>query len=41
MANLARQEGFTSLFVRPKTRPEAALIDGLVVYPVESLLQLV
>lgn len=41
MANLARQEGFTSLFVPAEDAPEAALIDGLNVYPVESLLQLV
>lgn len=41
MANLAKQEGFSTLFVPAEDAPEAALIDGLTVYPVDSLLQLV
>ena len=41
MANLAKQEGFTPLFVPAEDAPEASLIDGLTVYPIESLLQLV
>jgi magnesium chelatase family protein len=41
MANLARQEGFTTLFVPAEDAAEASLIESLVVYPIESLLQLV
>jgi len=41
MANLAKQEGFTTLFVPTEDAAEASLIDGLTIYPVESLLQLV
>ncbi len=41
MANLAKQEGFTSLFVPAEDAAEAALIEGLTVYPIETLLQLV
>jgi magnesium chelatase family protein len=41
MANLARQEKFTTLFVPAEDAPEAALIEGLTVYPVKTLLQLV
>jgi magnesium chelatase family protein len=41
MANLAKQEGFSTLFVPAVDAPEAALIEGVTVYPVENLLQLV
>lgn len=41
MANLAKQEGFTTLFVPAEDAAEASLIEGLTVYPIESLLQLV
>ncbi len=41
MANLARQEGFTTLFVPAGDAAEASLLDGLTVYPVENLLQVV
>jgi len=41
MANLAGQEGFTTLFVPAEDAAEASLIEGLTVYPIESLLQLV
>jgi magnesium chelatase family protein len=41
MANLARQEGFINLFVPADDAAEASLLEGLTVYPVESLLQLV
>ncbi len=41
MASLAKQEGFSTLFVPAEDAPEAALIEGLTVYPIESLLQLV
>ncbi len=41
MANLAKQEGFTTLFVPVEDAAEASLIDDLTVFPVESLLQLV
>ncbi|MEW5957890.1 MAG: YifB family Mg chelatase-like AAA ATPase [Chloroflexota bacterium] len=41
MANLARQAGFTSLFVPAADAAEAALIEGVTIYPIESLLQLV
>jgi magnesium chelatase family protein len=41
MANLAKQEGFTTLFVPAEDAAEAALIEGVTVYPVETLLQLV
>lgn len=41
MANLAKQEGFTTLFVPAEDAAEASLIDDLTVYPVESLLQLI
>lgn len=41
MASLAKKEGFTTLFVPTEDAAQAALIDGLTVYPIESLLQLV
>jgi magnesium chelatase family protein len=41
MANLARQEGFTTLFVPAEDAAEASLLGGLTVYPIENLLQLV
>ncbi|MBN1991933.1 MAG: YifB family Mg chelatase-like AAA ATPase [Anaerolineae bacterium] len=41
MANLAKQEGFTTLFVPATDAAEASLIEGLTVYPLETLLQLV
>jgi magnesium chelatase family protein len=41
MANVAKQEGFTTLFVPAEDAAQAALIEGVTVYPVESLLQLV
>jgi magnesium chelatase family protein len=41
MANLAKREGFTTLFVPAEDAPEASLIEGVTVYPIESLLQLV
>ena len=41
MTKLAEEEGFTTLFVPVEDAPEASLIEGLTVYAVESLLQLV
>ncbi|RME40738.1 MAG: ATP-binding protein [Caldilineae bacterium] len=41
MANLARQAGYSTLYVPAVDAPEAALVDGLTVYPIETLLQLV
>lgn len=41
MAYLAQQQGFTTLFVPAVDAGEASLIEGLTVYPVESLLQVV
>lgn len=41
MANLAKREGFATLFVPAEDAPEASLIEGVDVYPIESLLQLV
>jgi len=41
MAHLARQQGFDTLFVPAEDAAEAALIDGLQVYPITTLLQLV
>ncbi|MDM8518538.1 YifB family Mg chelatase-like AAA ATPase [Anaerolineales bacterium HSG6] len=41
VAHLAKQEGYTTLFVPATDAPEAALIEGVEVYPVESLLELV
>jgi magnesium chelatase family protein len=41
MANLARHEGYTTLFVPASDAGEAALIEGVTVYPIERLLQLV
>ncbi|MFQ5575695.1 MAG: YifB family Mg chelatase-like AAA ATPase [Anaerolineae bacterium] len=41
VANLARQVGCSTLFVPAGDVAEAALIEGVTVYPVESLLQLV
>jgi magnesium chelatase family protein len=41
MANLARQESFTTLFVPAEDAAEASLLGGLTVYPIENLLQLV
>ncbi len=40
IAAVARQEGIRRLFVPAADAPEAALVDGLEVYPVESLGQL-
>ncbi|MBO9369917.1 MAG: ATP-binding protein, partial [Chloroflexi bacterium] len=40
IAALARQEGLQRLFVPAVDAPEAALVDGLEVYPVENLGQL-
>ncbi len=40
IAALARQEGLRRLFVPAADAPEAALVDGLEVYPVENLGQL-
>ncbi len=41
MANLARQAGFTTLFVPAEDAAEASLLEGLTIYPVQTLLQLV
>jgi magnesium chelatase family protein len=41
MANMAKQEGFTILFVPAEDASQAALIEGATIYPIESLLQLV
>ena len=41
MASLAQQRGFRSLFVPASDAPEAALVEGIAVYPVESLSDLV
>jgi magnesium chelatase family protein len=41
MANLAKKEGFTTLFVPAGDAAEASLLGGLAVYPIENLLQLV
>lgn len=41
MANMAKQKGYTTLFVPAEDAAEAALIDGITVYPVASLLALV
>jgi magnesium chelatase family protein len=41
MASLAKQAGFTTLFVPAEDAAEASLIEGLTVYPIEALLQLV
>ena len=41
MANLAKQKGFTTLFVPAVDVGEASLVEDLIVYPVESLLQVV
>ena len=41
MAHLAQQEGCTTLFVPAEDAAEASLIEGLTVYPVGSLLDLV
>ncbi len=41
MANLAHQRGFTTLFVPAEDAAEASLIEGLTVYPIKSLLQLI
>lgn len=40
IAAFARQEGLKRLFVPAADAPEAALVDGLEVYPVENLAQL-
>ncbi|RME40084.1 MAG: ATP-binding protein [Thermoflexia bacterium] len=40
IAAFARQEGLRRLFVPAADAPEAALVDGLEVYPVENLAQL-
>src|SRR5262245_37700875 len=41
MANMAKQEGFTTLFVPMEDASQAALIEGVTIYPITSLLQLV
>lgn len=41
MASLAKKAGFETLFVPAEDAAQAALIDGLTVYPVESLLHLI
>ncbi len=41
MASLAHELGYTQLFVPAVDAPEAALIDGVTVYPVEKLLQVI
>lgn len=41
MASLAKQAGFTTLFVPAEDAAEASLIEGLTVYPIEALLQLI
>lgn len=41
MAYTARQHGFTTLYVPVEDAPQAALVDGVTVFPVESLGQLV
>lgn len=41
MASQAKKEGFPSLFVPAEDAAQAALLEGLTVYPIESLLQLV
>ena len=41
MATLAHQLGYTELFVPAPDAPEAALVDGVTVYPVENLLQVI
>ena len=41
MANLAKQQGFSTLFVPAEDAAEASLLGGLAVYPIETLLQLV
>ncbi|NJN97661.1 MAG: YifB family Mg chelatase-like AAA ATPase [Anaerolineales bacterium] len=41
MANLAQQAGFSTLFVPAEDAAEASLIEGLTIYPVQNLLQLV
>lgn len=41
MASLAKEEGYTTLFVPAEDAAEATLIEGLTVYPLETLLQLV
>jgi magnesium chelatase family protein len=40
MASVAQEQGITHLYVPAEDAPEAALIPGLTVYPVESLGQL-
>ena len=37
MAHLAKEQGFKSLFVPQADAPEAALIEGIDVYPVDTL----
>lgn len=41
MAALAREKGFEALFVPASDAPEAALVPGLEVYPIETLFALV
>ena len=41
MATLAHQLGYSQLFVPAPDAPEAALVDGVTVYPVKNLLQVV
>jgi len=41
MAALAREKGFDTLFVPASDAPEAALVPGLEVYPIETLFALV
>ena len=41
MASIARQQGFTAIYVPAVDAPEAALVDGVQVFPVSNLLALV
>jgi len=41
MANMAKQAGYTTLFVPTEDAAEAALIEGVTIYPVASLLSIV
>jgi magnesium chelatase family protein len=41
IASLAQEEGFTTLFVPTADAAEASLIEGMTIYPLESLLQLI
>jgi magnesium chelatase family protein len=41
IARLAKESGITQLFVPEKNKDEAALVDGIIVYPVASLAQII